>query len=242
MQSQKRTTLPITSFVLFAHLIVPGAMLMVGQKARPTNAAGSSKPGANNTEAKSYLKDAVAKSKQQKMVSIVVLTKVQGREIISRFEYAEPDRYYMHETDNARVNKEAIEIAGQRYQKKDNQWVKVRKDPFPLREQFDSYFPIKLASTRSDLIKLKNSSVALVKNSDAERLESKMFRYTVTYIDFAPADSGLVWVNSTTGLLESLETTGHGLFGPAVLTWKYDYSKKVVIEAPKVHIERDWID
>lgn len=75
MQSQKRTTLPITSFVLFAHLIVPGAMLMVGQKARPTNAAGSSKPGANNTEAKSYLKDAVAKSKQQKMVSIVVLTR-----------------------------------------------------------------------------------------------------------------------------------------------------------------------
>lgn len=191
-------------------------------------------------DAKSRLAESIALSKRQERVTIRVDVKIQGRDITAHYCFAAPDRYHTSDTENGKILKEAIEISGQRYQRKGDEWVKVRKDPYPIREQIDTWFPIKLNAARDDVFKLRSATVAALPDNDMA--DSQKYSYVVSYHDFDPKDSGVAWVNSKTNLLQKIQTAGHGLFGLASSVWIYDYQVPVSIEAPKSYVERDWID
>ena len=191
---------------------------------------------------KKQLIGSIERSKKVKKVSITLESKVQNKEISSLFEYVAPNRFHFIDRLFGKVIKEAIEIAGQRYQKKDEQWIKTRKDYLPIRDQYDVNFP-QIVSKPDDVVKINKLEVTLLDKDLIKEKSCQKYRYTITYDDFDNInDSGIAWINDETGLLEKVETETIGFFGPAKSVWNYNYDTDIVIEAPKNFIERDWID
>lgn len=189
------------------------------------------------------LENAVAKSMRARSLRITTDFIIQGKKVFSRFEYSSPDRFSLFETVDGKVNKEAVEIARQRYQKKDARWIKTRKDYYPLRDQYDSNFPIKLRSKPSDYVKVKSAKVLLSGEEIIDGKKYLKYSYTASYVDFAGFDSaGFAWINVDSGLLERLETRERSLFGPVSAVWNYFYDQEIKIEKPNDFIERDWVD
>lgn len=202
--------------------------------------ANSQKQSANLANIK-VLTAAVALSRSQPDYTITIDTSVQKKSVFGTFRRS-GNRYAMLETRSDGFEKEAIEIAGQRYQRKDKEWVKVRKDPFPLREQVDSYFPLKFISRKSDPIKVKNPVVVHEGEEMVDGLMCEKYRYSVKVDLLDIVDSGAAWVEKSTGLLKQLEIDSVGIFGPVTSIWKYEYGKANKIEPPQTFVERDWIN
>lgn len=219
------------------------AVPIFGQSTKSTSTKTTQTAPVIKLTPKDKLKKAVQASQKQKRVSIEAETTVQNKTFLSIAEYIAPDRYTSKDFRDGLLFKEAIEIASQRYQKKDDLWIKVRKDPYPLREQFfDVFFPIKLYSSKGDFIKIKNVSVVELEEITLEEKKYSRYKYTISYREFDWLDSGIAFVNQLNGMIERLETDNCGLFGSTRATWKYDYEKPVSIAAPKDYIVRDWIN
>jgi hypothetical protein len=210
-----------------------------GQTANKTSKA--KKVGQTAINPKNQLKNAVAKSKNSKKVRIEIESKIQNKEIASKFERVAPDRFSFVDKVAGKITKEAIEISKQRYQKKGEQWIKTRKDYAPLRDQYDMFFP-NLTSKPDDIIKITKLEVTL---SDKETVDGKNYQkyaYSIFYDEMDNVDSGVAWINDESGLLERLETQTVGLFGAANAVWIYNYDDLIIIDAPKDFIEKDWIN
>ena len=200
------------------------------------------RPLSANSNPKEQLKNAVLKSQKSQSISVKVELIVQNKQFVTAFEYLAPNRYSLFETTSGIAVKEAVEISRQRFQKKDNQWVKTRKDYFLLREQLDLYFPIKFTSLKSDIIKIKEVKVTYLGEDFSGEKKYSKYQYTISYKGFDNIDSGVAWVNQTTKFLEKLETENFGLFGATKALFNYHYDKEIKIEEPKNFIVKDWIN
>jgi hypothetical protein len=188
------------------------------------------------------LATAVSRSLRQPRFIVTIDVEIQNKQVKSIFEYRAPNMYHMLETHSDGLVKEAIEIAGRRYQKKDQQWIKVRKDPYPLREQVENHFPIKFTSKKDDLIKIKKAGAAFVGEEIIDGKTYRKYEYSIAFRGLDTLDTGIAWVNTSNGLLEKLFNNNRGIFGPVESRWSYDYRAEVIIVPPEKFIERDWID
>ncbi|HQU85389.1 MAG TPA: hypothetical protein PKY59_19770 [Pyrinomonadaceae bacterium] len=191
---------------------------------------------------KKQLEDAVIKSKRSEKVRVIAELSLGANEVISIFDYVSPDKFYLLEKVSGKTVKEAIEISKQRYQKKNEQWIKTRLDYFPLRDQFGDVFRIKFVSKRDDAIKVKKVTVASLGEATLNDKKYQKYRYSILYDDSTFNESGTAWVNQSNGLLERCEVESVGLFGQSKSVWNYIYDKEIKIESPKVFVEKDWVD
>lgn len=191
---------------------------------------------------KQQLENAIAKSKKEKNIRRVIEITIQNKDILSTFAYSAPDKFYLLEKVSGKVVKEAVEIAKQRYQKKDEQWIKTRLDYVPLRDQWEDFFPVKLCSKKKDAIEVKNSKVDFPGEEKMNENAYLKYEFAVTYVDLDYTDQGTAWINKNSRLLERVETKTVGLFGPVKSFWNYYYNEEINIEAPKDFIERDWVN
>ncbi len=191
---------------------------------------------------KRELENAISKSMKAEKFRIKVQGNVLNNEIFSTFEYLSPDRYRFVDTISGKSVKEAIEIAKQRYQKKNDEWVKTRLHYAPLRNQLIAVFPVKLNSKPGDAILVKNVKVNLLGEEYIDEKKYRKFGYSVSYSGWDVVDNGVAWVNKSSGLLERLETKTDGLLGQTTGVFNYFYDKEIIIDPPKDFIERDWID
>lgn len=225
-----------------AALVVTGAATVFGQKTR-TAQRSKTNPSVRESSAKSKVLTAVERSKQQDVISKRIQISVQGKQLNSLFEFAKPDRFRLFETSPDKEDRESVEIAGQRYMKSKAQWVKVRKDFYPLREQFfDLFFPAQFSPKRGDVFKIKSVSVSPAGTSEQNGTQYEKYAYNVSYSGVSADESGVVWISQETGLITLVETTGVGLAGAFTALWTYEYGKKVTIDAPLSFIEKDWIN
>lgn len=223
-------------------LIVLCAIQLFGQSSESQSTKTARRTPVTKLTPKDKLKKAVQASQKQRRLSVEVETTIQNKTFLSVTEYVAPDRYSSKESRDGIPFKEALEISGQRYQKKNDQWIKVRKDPFPLREQFELLFPIKLYSLKGDVIKIKSVSVVELDETVSDGKRYSRYKYSISYRELDWLDSGIAFVNQSNGLMERLENESFGIFGSTTGIWKYDYEKIVTISAPKDYIVRDWID
>jgi len=191
--------------------------------------------------AKKQLENAVLKSTKATKVRVTFETNIQNKEITSTFEHLAPNRFYLLEKISGKVNKEIIEIGNQQFRKKDEKWTKIKMDFYSvtLKEQFDIFFPIKLSSKKGDYATVKRAEVNLIGEEVFNESKCRKYRYSVSYKELDSIDSGVAWINESSGLLERLETEGGGLFGQLKTVWNYFYDKEIKIEMPKDFIEEN---
>lgn len=202
---------------------------------------GISQPKSVTPQAK--LQEAVTLSRDQKAIRVTTEVFVQGKNRSGVFEYVAPGRFYSKLFFPDGKIREAIEIDRQRYQKHEDQWVKVRKDPYPLREQFfEFYTPIKFISDRSDVIKIKSVKVDSLGAETRKGKSYLKYAYTISYKNYEPVEVGVAFVNTSNGLVEIIEAENCGLFGFAKALWTYEFNDPGRIESPANYVVRDWIN
>lgn len=194
------------------------------------------------TNPKTFLENAIIKSKQARKVRVSVDSSIKGNQISSTFEFLSPNKYKVVDIVSGKVTKIIVEIAKQRYQLFNEKWIKTRKDYFPLRDQVDSFFPIKFRTNPDDIYEIKSSFVEQLEDEKIENRETKKFSYTIKYDGLEIVDSGIAWVDKKDGLLVQLETNSNGILGQVNGKWKYLYDVEITIEAPKDFVVQDWVN
>jgi hypothetical protein len=198
---------------------------------------------ARRLSAKGELLASIERSKSEPVIAKRILVSIQAKRVDSLFEYAKPDKFRLYETVPDVAPRESIEIGKQRYIKYKGEWVKVRKDLYPLREQFvDTFFPARFASAPDDVFKLKRATVTSLGKIDRDGSRFRKYRYLISYTDSQFDEGGTAFINDDTGLVEIVETEGVGLFGRFSAVWTYDYGKRLLITPPQSYIEKDWVN
>lgn len=218
------------------------AFPVFGQSTKSKSTGSSQTISAKPLTPRDKLKKAIQVSQKQERISVTIESTIQGKNFLAIAEYLAPDRYSSKESRDGIPLKEGIEISGQRYQKKNGQWVRVRKDPFPLRDQFFDFLFPQLYSRKGDAIRIKSVSVKELDETTSDRRSYFRYEYSIAYSEFDWLDSAIAFVNKSTGLLERLEATNQGMFGLVKSIAKYNYEKDVTISAPKDFFVKDWID
>src|SRR5688572_27473263 len=140
----------LIALILFGLTLTLYSQNKVGEKIAVKNDKAAPKYGQNP---KLEFITAVSKSKRAKHYRITSNSNFSSNEISSVFEYSSPDKYYLL-VNLPRKRIETIEIKGQRYEKKDDLWIKTKLNPLPLRETFgDLLFP-SVQNTKDSLFKI----------------------------------------------------------------------------------------
>lgn len=226
----------------FAVLVLICSLVVVAgaQKTSPAKTGKKSQPKPSQPYDELYVSLLI--SKKAPRVRAVAEVTLGQNQIVSTFEYLAPDRFRLYETNNGREDKEAVEIARQRYQKKDAQWIKTRLDYLPLRDQFGNVFQLVFSSSRTDVIRVRNVTVDFVGVETKGKIEYRKLSFSTSYNEPGLDNSGIAWINAKSGLIERIEITGGGLFGRASSVWNYYYDSAIKIEPPTDFIEKDWVD
>lgn len=217
------------------------AVGVFAQKTKSTSKA-TAKTANSVLTPKKQLENAVIKSKRSEKVRVITEVSLGSNEVVSTFEYAAPDKFYLFEKVSGKTVKEVIEISKQRYQKKNDQWIKTRLDYYPLRDQFGDVFRIKFVSKRDDAIKIKKVTVDSLGEETLNNKKYQKYNYSIFYDDSTFNELGMAWVSDTNGLIERCEVESVGLFGKSKSVWNYIYDKEIKIESPKDFVEKDWVD
>ncbi len=191
---------------------------------------------------KTFLENAVLRSKKVKKVKVYVETSLGNSDISSTFEFLAPNKYKFVDVVSGKISKIAIEIARQRFQLHNEKWIKTKEDYFPIRDQFDSFFPIKFRAESDDIFIVKNVKVEHLEDEKIGNRNTLKFRYEIKYDDPKIIDAGIVWIDEKDELLTQIETESAGFLGRINAKWQYFYDVEIIIEAPKDFIEQDWIN
>lgn len=167
-----------------AILILLCALSIIGQPARSKSTKPKQTTPAPLVTPQEKLKKTILASKKQRRISVTVESTIQNKSFLAIAEYLAPNRYSSKEYRDGILFKESVEIAGQRYHKKDDQWIRVRNDLIPLREQFfDLLFP-QLYSKKGDAIKIKSVTVKELDEITFEGRRYFRYGYSISYFDF----------------------------------------------------------
>ncbi len=191
---------------------------------------------------KTFLENAVLRSKKVEKVKVYVETSLGNSDISSTFEFLAPNKYKFVDVVSGKTTKIAIEIARQRFQLHNEKWIKTKEDYFPLRDQFDLFFPIKFRAENDDIFIITNVKVEHLEDEKIGNRDTLKFRYEIKYDDPKVIDAGIVWIDEKDELLTQIETESAGFLGRVNAKWKYFYDVEIIIKAPKDFIEQDWIN